>query len=220
MVTYIYCLIDPIDNQVKYIGKSNNINSRLNTHTTNSRLTKNTPKIQWIKSLKDKGLKPIIEEIDCVLITEWEFWEKHYISLYKSWNFKLKNSTNGGEGGDTNSGKTFRKRTLSEKINISEKTKLGMDNLEVKLKCSKGAYITLSKILDSNGKLQSDIVDKIREASKVEVHIIDELDNIIEKYNSIAEFKEVKNLNAYKFNKLKNRINNIHKINYTILKEF
>ncbi len=219
MVTYIYCLIDPIDNQVKYIGKTNNINNRLNTHTTNSRLIKNTPKIQWIKFLKNKGLKPIIEEIDCVSITEWEFWEKHYISLYKSWNFKLKNSTNGGEGGNTNSGKTFRKRTLSEKINISETTKLGMNNLEVKLKCSKGAYITLSKILDSNGKLRADIVDKIRETSKIKVLIINN-DIIIKEYDSIDTFRKTFNISYKQFRKISTRTNNIRYIDNALFKEF
>ena len=97
-LVYIYSLKDPRDNQIKYIGKANNIDTRLYTHTVNCNLVKNTPKIQWIKSLKDKGLKPIIEEIDCVLKSEWQFWEKHYISLYKSWGFNLLNKTIGGEG--------------------------------------------------------------------------------------------------------------------------
>ena len=94
-----------------------------------------------------------------------------------------------------------------------------MDNLLIKEKCSKGAYITHSKIFTKEGKLRPDIVEKKREASKIKVHIIDEFDNIIENYSSVSEFKEVKKLNTYKFNKLKNRINNIHKIKNTLLKE-
>jgi hypothetical protein len=37
-------------------------------------------------------------EIDIVEDSEWLFWEKHYISLYKSWGFKLENKNNGGGG--------------------------------------------------------------------------------------------------------------------------
>lgn len=34
---------------------------------------------------------------ECTLL-DWQFWEKHYVSLYKSWNFKLTNDTEGGDG--------------------------------------------------------------------------------------------------------------------------
>jgi len=37
-------------------------------------------------------------EIDIVEDSEWLFWEKYYISLYKSWGFKLENKNNGGGG--------------------------------------------------------------------------------------------------------------------------
>jgi hypothetical protein len=37
-------------------------------------------------------------EIDTVEDCEWLFWEKYYISLYKSWGFILVNKNNGGGG--------------------------------------------------------------------------------------------------------------------------
>lgn len=43
------------------------------------------------------GLKPIIEIIDEVPVSEWEFWEIYWISQFKTWGFDL---TNGTEGGD------------------------------------------------------------------------------------------------------------------------
>lgn len=42
-----------------------------------------------------------IEEIDEVPTSEWRFWEKYYISLFKSWGFNLENKNEGG-GGLTN----------------------------------------------------------------------------------------------------------------------
>ena len=37
-------------------------------------------------------------EIDSVEDSVWIFWEKHYISLFKSWGFILENKNNGGGG--------------------------------------------------------------------------------------------------------------------------
>lgn len=96
--SYIYGLIDPRDNSVRYIGKTiHDIQTRLNRHIRNSK-NKKTHKDNWINSLLQKDLKPSIELIDVVNIADEFFWEKHYISLYKSWNFDLTNSTDGGEG--------------------------------------------------------------------------------------------------------------------------
>ncbi len=95
MKTFIYILIDPITNLVRYVGKSDNPKKRLAVHSCR---TEKNYKHSWIVSLKNKHLKPIIEIIDEVPIEEWRFWEKHYISLFKSWGYNLTNLTEGGEG--------------------------------------------------------------------------------------------------------------------------
>lgn len=92
---FIYSLNCPISRTVKYIGKTGRtLEQRLKEHLKDKRNNKRTC---WIKSLRKKNLIPIIEIVDRVLKTEWIFWEQHYISLYRSWGFELKNSTNGGE---------------------------------------------------------------------------------------------------------------------------
>jgi hypothetical protein len=53
--------------------------------------------------------------IDEVEDNEWKFWEKHYISLFKSWGFKLKNKNNGGGGLTTVVFSEERNRKISEK---------------------------------------------------------------------------------------------------------
>jgi len=79
-IIYIYYLCRE-DDVPFYIGKTqNSLNLRLNDHTYK----------------KEKGLK--INIIDEVYTSEWQFWEKHYISLFKSWGFKLDNKNNGGGG--------------------------------------------------------------------------------------------------------------------------
>lgn len=95
--TFIYTLSDPVTNEIRYVGKANDIKKRLNCHMTRSNLIKTSHKNSWIKSLIKKGLKPIIEPIDEVLVSDWEFWEIYWISQFKTWGYSLTNLTNGGD---------------------------------------------------------------------------------------------------------------------------
>jgi hypothetical protein len=118
MTTFIYSLSDPITQEVRYIGKANNIKERVKHHMSINKKDDKTHRRNWIASLKEKGLKPIVDVVDEVQFSEWEFWEIHYISLYKSWGFKLTNSQKGG-----NAGNDFKK--------YSEGTKLKMRNAQL-----------------------------------------------------------------------------------------
>ncbi len=113
MKTFIYALVDPITDQVKYIGKSNNPKKRLEGHVVDK---DKTYKTMWISSLKKQNLRPILEIVDTVSNFEWEFWEQHYISLYKSWGFRLTNLSTGGFGGvsDKRSDETKLKMRLAQ----------------------------------------------------------------------------------------------------------
>lgn len=95
--TNIYILIDPTTNQIRYVGKANNIKERLQNHKNRCR-DANTYKRHWINKLRLKGLYPELEVIDIVPISEWKYWEKFWISYYKSIGCKLTNTTSGGDG--------------------------------------------------------------------------------------------------------------------------
>ena len=56
---FIYTLSDPITNDVRYIGKTNDVKFRFNDHIKKSKNNK-THKDKWISSLLNKGLKPLI----------------------------------------------------------------------------------------------------------------------------------------------------------------
>lgn len=93
----IYSLNCPITGTPKYIGQTIRLpRERLASHLM---VYKNNKRNSWIKGLLLKGTKPVMEIIDEVPISEISFWEMHYISLYKSWGFDLKNGTHGGEYG-------------------------------------------------------------------------------------------------------------------------
>lgn len=97
-MTYIYSLEYP-ENNVRYIGKTLHPKKRLSEHI-NKAIKRNdlTYKVAWIRSLLKQNIKPIMKIIDIVPDNEASFWEKHYISLFKSFAFKLTNGTRGGDG--------------------------------------------------------------------------------------------------------------------------
>jgi hypothetical protein len=85
-MTDIYYLTYNHEDVPFYVGKSKNCYSRLFAH----------------KKTYGKNIKMI--KIDKVKNKEWLFWEKYYVSLFKSWGFKLDNKNNGG-GGSTKASK-------------------------------------------------------------------------------------------------------------------
>lgn len=95
--TYIYALCNPITDEIRYIGKSNNPQKRLDFGHLKPRGKYGNKHLKnWISSLDKKGDKPKLTMIDEVFISEWEFWERHYISLYKSFGCNLLNICKGG----------------------------------------------------------------------------------------------------------------------------
>lgn len=115
----IYTLED--NEGIKYVGKTESINSRFNRHIFDAKnKTKLNKRDAWIKSLLNKGQKPIITIIDIVSETDWVFWEKYWISQFKTWGFDLKNTTDGGEGtyGRIVSNETRNKMSLTKKGKI------------------------------------------------------------------------------------------------------
>ncbi len=124
--TYIYSLSDPINGDVRYIGKSNNIKKRYFGHTRVDQ--QDTHKYRWIKKLKEQNRAPIIDIIDEVPKNDWCFWEKYWISQFKAWGFKLTNSNEGGSGGET-----FNKEETSRKLSIVAKGRIMSEAHKLKI---------------------------------------------------------------------------------------
>lgn len=116
----IYTLRDPITNEIRYIGKtSQSLDKRLCSHCTDFNLNRNVSyKNSWIKRLKTQNKRPIIELLDIVNEEDWQFWEKYWISQFKTWGFNLTNMTLGGDGCNGGSGCRGYKHTLEAKKKI------------------------------------------------------------------------------------------------------
>jgi hypothetical protein len=97
-VAYIYKLIDPRDNEIRYIGWTIDMENRYKNHLYPSFLKEKSYKNNWIKSLLAINLKPIMELVEEIPFECWEEREKFWIPYYRSIGCKLTNATDGGEG--------------------------------------------------------------------------------------------------------------------------
>jgi len=98
--TFIYSLSDPNTNEIRYIGKANNLKYRLWSHIHEAKHDlRNQHKCNWIKTLLDKGKKPVIAIVEEVSIDNWQACEIYWISQFTAWGFNLINKTKGGDCG-------------------------------------------------------------------------------------------------------------------------
>ncbi len=150
----IYYLLDPETNQVRYIGKTiSTLRDRLYSHISNTKIK--THKSDWIKSLKNRGLRPLIELIDEVSDDKWADEERFYISYLRFVGCDLVNMSEGGE--PDNTGKRFSEETRMK----MSKSQIGKKHLQAsrdsmsKSKMGEGSYsakLTWADVAEIRGK--------------------------------------------------------------------
>lgn len=90
---YIYALVDPLDHQIHYVGKTNNLDFRLGSHI---RQRSNLLRKRWVTSLVTRGLLPQMIILEKVEESNWQSREIHWISLGRKSGWPLTNIQNGG----------------------------------------------------------------------------------------------------------------------------
>lgn len=134
--TYIYALIDPRTEQIRYIGKTVNPKGRYCSHISPSSRCRKTK--DWVQSLIKRGLKPIMEIIDEITDECWQDAEIGYIRLLKACGANLKNISQGGDPGF--SGHEETKKLLSASRNPLPVYQFDLQgNLLASYKCSREA---------------------------------------------------------------------------------
>lgn len=95
--THIYMLIDPRDEMVRYVGKTNqDVKKRLSAHMGDK---SNCHRVHWLNTLKKLGLKPEIILLESISGEwPWQESEKYWIKYFKDQGFNLTNNTSGGDG--------------------------------------------------------------------------------------------------------------------------
>lgn len=111
-IAYIYGLVDPETNKIRYIGKTINPKYRLSGHINESLKTR-THKCSWIRNLLKRNLKPILKIIEICSLENFEEREAYHISLY-GFN-ELTNSDERGQGNKS------RRRELIENAKYKNK---------------------------------------------------------------------------------------------------
>jgi len=98
----IYALVDPRDNQIRYIGRSSSGLGRPQYHMSKRTLQKSTLKVHnWIKGLLNKDLRPVVsvlEEWDTTDYVVLDTAEIKWIKYYRELGCRLTNMTDGGSG--------------------------------------------------------------------------------------------------------------------------
>lgn len=95
-IWYIYILIDPRNDEVRYVGWSFNVAQRLSAHISTAPTTPSY-KAHWIRQLFAAGLRPRCEIIDSG-DGDWQAAERHWIAYYRTQGARLTNMTDGGDG--------------------------------------------------------------------------------------------------------------------------
>lgn len=99
-IVYIYGLVDPRTNQIRYVGKSVDPDKRLSQgHLLPSNLKQKLYKNHWLKELLSLNLSPEIAILESCNEANWEEREKYWIKFYREIiGDKLTNATEGGIG--------------------------------------------------------------------------------------------------------------------------
>ena len=122
-IAYIYALIDPRNNEVRYIGKTIHPKKRLSHHISECKRNNVLHyRSNWIKKLLSLDMKPLLKILKICSLSEFEEYEKYYIKFYKG--SRLTNSDETGQG---NIG---RKKEVIERIKAKTSRKVYKYNLD------------------------------------------------------------------------------------------
>lgn len=110
-IVFIYGLLEPDTGKLRYIGKAENPQARLAKHLCDKNPSHRK---NWLSSLKERGLRPVIQLLLEVPKEDWKFWECDLISFFRAEGFDLVNGTAGGEGWSGHHSEST-KRKLAEK---------------------------------------------------------------------------------------------------------
>jgi len=126
----IYALVDPVDNNIKYIGRSSNGISRPKWHLASHTYETSHLRVhRWIKGIVSKGLTPsiqILESWDQISSKDLSLAEIKWINVYKPLG-RLHNLTDGGDG---TSGRTISEKHRKRIIESNHTRKISIDTIQ------------------------------------------------------------------------------------------
>ena len=124
--TFIYGLVDPITNKVRYVGKSINPKRRLYFHVREAQgnQLENSHKLNWIRKLLSQELCPTLKILQECAVDDWQKAEKYWISKYRKDKLGLTNVLDGGNSPPLLSDLTNEQRNYhSQRVSQSNKVR-------------------------------------------------------------------------------------------------
>lgn len=172
---YIYKIICPITNDIKYVGKTLRLNRRIQEHNMRKNKSKLSLIEKWENDLLSNNFKPVFEIIEECFEENWEEREIFWIKKLKDDGHDLLNMTLGGDSFNNvitkNHNSFYLKGKKLEDYYSEEKSK------EIRYKLSEASSGENNP--NYGGKLQTlEYMNKqIISNSKVHIKLIDTLDN-------------------------------------------
>jgi hypothetical protein len=112
---YIYALIDPDTNEIRYVGRTKDLSKRYSRHLIESQLPQSkTHKHNWIRKILKNGKKPLIRVLEKVPYEHCIETEQKWIASLKSGGL-LTNSSDGGDGLINPSSETRNRMSTAQK---------------------------------------------------------------------------------------------------------
>lgn len=96
----IYCLRCPKTNEPKYVGRTKDVKLRMRNHSNRFHGI-DTKRRDWINSLREENLKPILEVLKEVDESEGAYWEKFYLLEFTNRGYSLMNQNINNLGNQT-----------------------------------------------------------------------------------------------------------------------
>lgn len=188
---YIYTLSHPETGEVRYVGKTNGGQCRVKTHVAEANRGVRTHKANWIRQLLREDLRPTLDIIDEYDGNDWAWLEKYWIEQFKAWDFRLTNTSVGGENPPVLTGHTEETKSKMSKIKIEYfknnehhrvGSKLTKEHVELLRKQATGkSHSAETRAKISEGKKGHTDTPTKRIAN------IDDNGNIIKEYSGIRE---------------------------------
>ena len=97
----IYALIDPRNNRVRYIGKSDDLEDRVYEHFKPSKLKLNDRKAAWLRLLLSMDMKPEVKVLEELTHKQWKSSERYWINFYKDCDLLNMKAGTGGHTEET-----------------------------------------------------------------------------------------------------------------------
>lgn len=145
---------------------------------------------RFYKHKKTYGINISLYILDIIPDNEWKFWEKYYISLYKSWGFKLENKNEGGGGPDKGRKIRPKDNKWKENLRISHTGKIFSQETKDKMSFSK-----IGKPSGFLGKYHNEkTILKLKQVRNIPVYQYSIEGKFIKKWNSILEASQKLNI--------------------------